>query len=116
MSSLTTAEKMAILTALNLGPGHWYTCSNGHIYCVGECGGPEVVARCSECAAPIGKSGSNQWQLSIVESVLYQSVSRSRTCVNGLLFDKTKPIDGPPIDKSGVGGYDNRYTQIHIHW
>jgi len=37
--------------------GHWYTCPNGHIFSIGNCGGAVQVGRCNECGAAIGGSG-----------------------------------------------------------
>jgi hypothetical protein len=37
-----------------LGRGHAFTCPNGHVYFVGECGGPMQVGRCASCGAAIG--------------------------------------------------------------
>jgi len=34
--------------------GHWCKCSNGHIYCVTECGGPMQKSICPECKVEIG--------------------------------------------------------------
>ncbi|CRL28667.1 unnamed protein product [Penicillium camemberti] len=34
--------------------GHWYNCTNGHPFAIGECGMPMQLARCPECGAPIG--------------------------------------------------------------
>ncbi|KAK4445672.1 NFX1-type zinc finger-containing protein 1 [Podospora aff. communis PSN243] len=34
--------------------GHWYKCQNGHVFAIGECGMPMELARCPECASPIG--------------------------------------------------------------
>ena len=34
--------------------GHWYTCPNGHIFSIGECGGAMQVSRCNECGEAIG--------------------------------------------------------------
>jgi hypothetical protein len=36
------------------GTGHWYTCANGHPFTIGDCGLPRQLARCPDCAAPIG--------------------------------------------------------------
>ena len=33
---------------------HRYTCPNGHIYTIGDCGGAMVEATCHECGAKIG--------------------------------------------------------------
>jgi hypothetical protein len=41
------------------GAGHFFTCPNGHIYVIGDCGGATVEARCGECGARIGGSGHN---------------------------------------------------------
>ena len=32
----------------------WYKCPNGHLYVVGECGGPMQQGRCPECRQQIG--------------------------------------------------------------
>lgn len=34
--------------------GHWCKCSNGHIYCITECGGPMQETVCPECKIVIG--------------------------------------------------------------
>lgn len=34
--------------------GHWCKCSNGHIYCITECGGPMEKSNCPECKVEIG--------------------------------------------------------------
>ena len=40
---VSVAERQEIMKALNLGKGHWYTCPNGHVYAIGECGGAMQV-------------------------------------------------------------------------
>lgn len=37
--------------------GHWYTCPNGHIFTIADCGGAVTTSRCNECGATIGGSG-----------------------------------------------------------
>ncbi|EFJ30903.1 hypothetical protein SELMODRAFT_408664 [Selaginella moellendorffii] len=34
--------------------GHWYQCPNGHVYVVGECGGPMQTSHCPDCGSIIG--------------------------------------------------------------
>lgn len=51
---ITEAEKREILRALDLEPGRWYKCKNGHPYVITECGGAMMVSRCNECGEPIG--------------------------------------------------------------
>lgn len=34
--------------------GHWYTCPNGHIFSISECGGAIQVNKCNECSEAIG--------------------------------------------------------------
>ena len=36
------------------GQGHVFTCPNGHVYFIGECGGAMEESRCVECGAIIG--------------------------------------------------------------
>jgi len=51
----------AIKRAMVSGPkgisthsGHWYNCSNGHPFAIGECGMPMERATCPECGSPVG--------------------------------------------------------------
>nr|GAT43007.1 predicted protein [Mycena chlorophos] len=53
-------EKMKIVKALQLShTGHFYTCPQGHVYVIGECGGAMQRSRCPECGASIGGSNHN---------------------------------------------------------
>ncbi|KAL4853487.1 NFX1-type zinc finger-containing protein 1 [Chlorella vulgaris] len=36
--------------------GHWFTCPQGHLYVIGECGGAMQQSRCPECGATVGGS------------------------------------------------------------
>ncbi|TNN78713.1 NFX1-type zinc finger-containing protein 1 [Liparis tanakae] len=47
-------EKKMIVSALQLQPGHWYKCPNGHVYIITECGGATESRRCTDCEATIG--------------------------------------------------------------
>ena len=49
-------ERAQVLKALReTGEGHHaYTCLNGHLFLVGNCGAPSVAARCPDCGASIG--------------------------------------------------------------
>ncbi|XP_068247242.1 NFX1-type zinc finger-containing protein 1-like [Palaemon carinicauda] len=47
-------ERLEVLQAMGLKQGHWYKCPNGHIYCIGECGGAMQESVCPECKAVIG--------------------------------------------------------------
>ncbi|KAF2450310.1 NFX1-type zinc finger-containing protein 1 [Karstenula rhodostoma CBS 690.94] len=60
-----TADELAMIKAAMVSDpkgimthsGHWYNCTNGHPFAIGECGMPMERARCPECGARIG--GSN---------------------------------------------------------
>ena len=54
VDGLTEAERTDIVKAIGLSKGHWFKCPNGHIYCIGECGGATEEARCPDCGATIG--------------------------------------------------------------
>jgi len=43
-----------IVAAIGIGPGHWFTCPNGHPYVIGECGGAMVVSKCPDCGVNVG--------------------------------------------------------------
>ncbi|KAK5943902.1 hypothetical protein PMZ80_003183 [Knufia obscura] len=50
-------EMKAVFDAMSRefrGTGHWYRCTNGHLFTIGECGMPMQLARCPQCGAQIG--------------------------------------------------------------
>ena len=47
-------ERVEIVNAVGLSKGHWYKCSRGHIYAIGECGGAMETSSCPECGISIG--------------------------------------------------------------
>ncbi|XP_068451312.1 NFX1-type zinc finger-containing protein 1 [Clinocottus analis] len=47
-------EKKMIVSALQMQPGHWFKCPNGHVYIITECGGANESRRCTDCEATIG--------------------------------------------------------------
>jgi len=61
-SPLTKEELRQVMAAMqNIGDGkytkrnHWYQCSQGHPYFVGDCGSPVERVTCYECGVTIGK-------------------------------------------------------------
>ena len=40
---ISPAERDQIVAAMGLPSGHWYTCPNGHVYAIGDCGGAMEV-------------------------------------------------------------------------
>ena len=54
VEGLTEAERIEIVKVMDLPRGHWFKCPNGHIYCIGDCGGAMEEAKCPECGARIG--------------------------------------------------------------
>ena len=54
LGGLTDIERLQIVKAIGLPKGHWYKCRNGHIYCIGECGGAMETSKCPDCKATIG--------------------------------------------------------------
>ena len=59
-SIVDNEEKRQIYSAMARefggGSGHWYRCTNGHPFTIGECGGPMQTSRCPQCGAPVGGS------------------------------------------------------------
>ena len=54
---VTNAEKAAVYAAMAqsfLGTGHWYYCTNGHPFTVGECGMPMQTSTCPQCGTTVG--------------------------------------------------------------
>ena len=54
LTPLTPKERADIVKAVKLSKGHWFKCSNGHIYAIGECGGAMEKSKCPECKEEIG--------------------------------------------------------------
>ncbi|CAH1114893.1 unnamed protein product [Psylliodes chrysocephalus] len=46
--TLSETEKKYIIKAVGLSRGHWYKCSNGHPYAIGECGGAMEISNLSD--------------------------------------------------------------------
>jgi len=56
-TSVDNEEKRQVYAAMArefTGTGHWYTCVNGHLFIVGECGMPMQTSVCPQCGAPVG--------------------------------------------------------------
>lgn len=59
---ITKEEKAMINLAMSTSfhsaqkSGHWFMCSNGHYYCITECGGATQTSKCPECGETIGGS------------------------------------------------------------
>ncbi|XP_066519944.1 NFX1-type zinc finger-containing protein 1 [Hoplias malabaricus] len=51
---ISDKEKVMIVKAIGLKPGHWYKCPNGHVYVIGDCGGAMESRKCPDCTATIG--------------------------------------------------------------
>lgn len=51
---ITEEERKMIVSTMNMTPGHWYKCPNGHVYVITECGGAMESRQCPDCNATIG--------------------------------------------------------------
>lgn len=51
---ITEEERKMIVSTMNMTPGHWYKCPNGHVYVITECGGAMEQRKCPDCNATIG--------------------------------------------------------------
>lgn len=52
--NITEEERKMIVSTMNMAPGHWYKCPNGHVYVITECGGAMENRKCPDCSATIG--------------------------------------------------------------
>ncbi|CAL1546453.1 unnamed protein product [Lymnaea stagnalis] len=57
--ALSYEERMTIIRAVNVSAGAWYSCPNGHIYAIGECGQAMEESKCPDCKAKIGGTNHN---------------------------------------------------------
>lgn len=51
---ITEEERKMIVSTMNMAPGHWYKCPNGHVYVITECGGAMETGKCPDCSSTIG--------------------------------------------------------------
>ena len=51
---LFMVQKALMDAGADRGAKRWYTCSNGHPFAIGACGGAMEVSRCPECNEEIG--------------------------------------------------------------
>merc|ERR1711970_1549333 len=51
---VSEVERQQVVSAMGMGKGHWYACSWGYVYAIGECGGATQMAKCPECGLSIG--------------------------------------------------------------
>lgn len=54
---ISEVEKRQVVAAMGSARGHWYSCPNGHVYNIGDCGGATVESSCPDCHARIGGTG-----------------------------------------------------------
>ena len=47
-------EQKKILAAVEGSASHWFVCSNGHPYVIGECGGAMETSKCPDCNEQVG--------------------------------------------------------------
>ena len=53
---ISEVEKRQVVAAMGEAKGHWYSCPNGHVYNIGDCGGATVEANCPDCNARLANS------------------------------------------------------------
>ncbi|KAM9759617.1 NFX1-type zinc finger-containing protein 1 isoform 1-T2 [Menidia menidia] len=51
---ISDEERKMIVSAMNMQPGHWHKCPNGHVYLIADCGGAMERRNCPDCNASIG--------------------------------------------------------------
>lgn len=54
LKMLTIENFQLINKILNLPPGHWNVCPNGHPYVIADCGGANQVSICADCGSAVG--------------------------------------------------------------
>ncbi|XP_008580068.1 PREDICTED: NFX1-type zinc finger-containing protein 1 isoform X2 [Galeopterus variegatus] len=51
---ISEEERVQIVNAMGFPRGHWFKCSNGHIYAISDCGGAMQRGTCPDCKEVIG--------------------------------------------------------------
>ncbi|XP_023254579.1 E3 ubiquitin-protein ligase rnf213-beta-like, partial [Seriola lalandi dorsalis] len=67
-----------------------YTCANGHVCFVGECGKPVVVSKCPDCGLPIGGVNHNP-----VSGFTQHTESRDQTLTGHVLGEAGQRSEAP---------------------
>ena len=59
---ISEVEKREVVAAMGQARGHWYSCPNGHVYNIGDCGGATVEANCPDCHERLTLQSTNNFQ------------------------------------------------------
>ncbi|KAJ7072084.1 hypothetical protein C8F01DRAFT_1044463 [Mycena amicta] len=80
--SVSLDEKMNVVRALNFShTGHFYTCPQGHVYVITECGGAMQTSVCPECGSTIG-GRSHQLDAQNMPAAEFEAMAREAGSVN----------------------------------
>ena len=101
-----------IQQALLEGRGHdnpkFYTCPNGHIYVLFDCGRPWVVHKCKECQADIGGTGhkliDNNRELNVADSTM-----------RGYCLTEAHTMSDTPIAERQLNQTSLHLTRFFLH-
>ncbi|KAN0066439.1 hypothetical protein ACQY0O_000533 [Thecaphora frezii] len=81
--AVSSTEKMMITKAMQDAEfsltGHWYRCSNGHPFAIGDCGGAMQVSVCPECDVAIGGENHRLLKSNSVDNELEHLAQRNGT-------------------------------------
>ena len=77
--------------------GAFYTCPNGHIYSIGECGQPNQQSKCLDCYEQVG--GSNHKFVNPMQQSFYQTTYQDKT-LHGYVIKETKSNRGEVIENA----------------
>ena len=58
---ISEVEKRQVVAAMGPAKGHWYSCPNGHVYNIGDCGGATVEANCPDCQERFKKTPAHHF-------------------------------------------------------
>ena len=101
LPSMPWDENLLIYEAMRAERVTWWRCPRGHLYSVGECGGPVMATRCSHpgCGLPIG--GRNH---------VAEKGNRRVGTVYEMRGDRRLPAGLDPARDAAAGGYRPGYT------
>eukprot|EP01062_Namystynia_karyoxenos_P054291 TRINITY_DN4457_c1_g1_i1.p1 TRINITY_DN4457_c1_g1~~TRINITY_DN4457_c1_g1_i1.p1 ORF type:complete len:3111 (+),score=983.00 TRINITY_DN4457_c1_g1_i1:397-9729(+) len=101
----------------------WYRCPRGHLYSIGECGGPMEVGRCAQpgCGAVIGGRGhtpaAGNVRVGTTDEVFAQAAAGQLKGDPGYMFDERGQYDQSPVMRRGyfMGAVTQSAIRLLIH-
>ena len=76
LRGISISVKGQVVAGMGPTQGHWYSCPNGHVYNIGNCGGDTVESNCPDC--------HERWIARLRMTSNHANANLNRTFLSGL--------------------------------